>query len=79
MYTFTYKSSDYTLQSNNSTIKTILLLKYPTSVTALVSRYKKTHGGVSSEKLDVDIIPGQLEGLQKHQSACKILVKYSPK
>lgn len=36
MCTFIYKSSDYTFQTNNSNTKSILVLKYPTSLTALV-------------------------------------------
>lgn len=41
------KYRDYTLQSNNSNIKTMLLLKYPASVTALISMYINTYTGSS--------------------------------
>lgn len=40
MCMFIYRSTDYTLQSNDSNIK--ITLKYPTSLTALVLMYVNT-------------------------------------
>lgn len=74
------KYRDYTLQSNNSNIKTMLLLKYPASVTALISMYINTYTGSSIFwKSGLDKILGQVGGrTRRHQSACKILEKCSP-
>lgn len=53
-YKYAYlQGQDYTLQSNNSNFKTMLLLKHPASVMALVSTYINTlvHGDLSSGNL----------------------------
>lgn len=79
MCMFIYKSSDYTLQSNDSNITIILKSNFTHSFGIDVCKYRQVHGAVSSENLVLTkFMVGWEEGLQKHQSACKILGKYSP-
>lgn len=79
MNIFIYKSKDYTLQSNDSNVKTMFLLKHPASVTALVSMYINTFRALSSENLVLTtFLVRWEEGQERHQSAYKTLEKCSP-